>query len=50
MKNEYESLEQLIEILEEIKALGEGSFSFPQAIYLLSKEIKKLKDKVEGEL
>ena len=44
MNDTYENIEQLIEILEKIKMEGNGPLSFPKAIYLISLEIKEIKD------
>lgn len=43
----YKSIESLIEILEKIKENGYGSMSFPKALYLLTKEIQEMKNRLE---
>lgn len=48
MTNSYESLDQLITLLDEIKASGSGSLSYPKALYLIANELKKLIDKSEN--
>lgn len=45
-KNEY-NLEDLIELLENIKEEGDGSINFAKALYCLCKEIEKINFYVE---
>lgn|GEM_PF-4846521 len=49
MANDYYELDELMEVLEEIKKNGEGTLNFPKAIYCLAKEIEKIKQQISEE-
>jgi hypothetical protein len=46
MKKDIYSLDELINILEDIKDKGEGNLNFPKAFYCLAKEIEKIKRQI----
>jgi hypothetical protein len=49
MTKETYDLNELIDILENMKNKGEGTLNLPKAVYCLAKEIEKIKQLISGE-
>jgi len=49
MENNLYSLDELIEVLEEIKKNGDGNLNFPKAFYCIAMELKELKRRFSEE-